>query len=305
MKKKLLSLLTCFVLIFSLTACGGDNSSSNAGSELEGRWKIKATLNTENGEAISVQSLKTRGLISADYEMILQIDDKLNCTIYNGKEASKEATTLTDNGDGSFHFPLDNSDDGFNIWVEENSIDDVKGDVVLCYGTEGKKATCYFEKIKTSENEDEEDASLKNLELKNGKKITTDDYEFTLDKVEFSYEVAPSDKSGIYDTYQAESGKVYIDVQANLKNLMKRDIRVDELFSCIATYDDEYKYEGFAAVEDGNQFVWVSSYTAATPLETVKVHYLIECPKEVDTSKKPLSIAISLADGITYSYNLR
>ena len=137
-----------------------------------------------------------------------------------------------------------------------------------------------------------------------GDTIIAADYEFTLTNVEFSYEVLPPNTSSVYTSYPADSGKDYVDVSADVKNTMERNIRMDELFTVSACYDGKYQYPGFTVVGDDNQFIWASSYTAALPLETCKAHGLIECPVEVDTSGKSVVVTIEI-DGVPYEYVLR
>lgn len=138
-----------------------------------------------------------------------------------------------------------------------------------------------------------------------GQTIITNDYEFTLRKVELSYEILPPNTNGVYTSYPAESGKVYVHVEADVKNTMPRDIRINELFSASVLYDGKYPYTGFTIVNDGdNDFDWVSSYVAATPLETCIAHSLVECPSEVDTSGKSIVVQLILGN-TTYEYMLR
>lgn len=138
-----------------------------------------------------------------------------------------------------------------------------------------------------------------------GDLITTNDYEFTLKKVELSYEVLPPNTSSVYTSYPAESGKVFVHVEADVKNTMQRDLRLDELFTASVLYDGQYPYDGFTIVNDGdNSFDWVGSYTAATPLETCIAHALVECPVEVDTSGKSILVTLDLG-GTQYEYALR
>lgn len=137
-----------------------------------------------------------------------------------------------------------------------------------------------------------------------GDTIVATDYEFTLSNVEFTYELLPANTSSVYSSYPAESGKVYIHVAADVKNTMQRDIRIDELFTASAVYDGSYNYNGFTVVDDDNRFDWVGSYVAATPLETCKAHSLIECPAEVDTSGKAVTVLIEI-DGEQYEFVLR
>ena len=138
-----------------------------------------------------------------------------------------------------------------------------------------------------------------------GQTIYTNDYEFTLLNVEMTYEVLPPNTSSVYSSYAAESGKVFVHVEADVKNIMQRDIRIDELFTAGAYYDWKYPYEGQTVVNDGdNRFDWVGSYVAATPLETCRAHSIIECPVEVDTSGNSVMVNIQIGDE-TYYYTLR
>ena len=138
-----------------------------------------------------------------------------------------------------------------------------------------------------------------------GDTIVTDDVEFTLTGVELTYEVLPPNTSSVYMSYAAESGKVYVHVAADVKNVMQRDIRIDELFNTSVLYDGKYPYTGFTAVNNGdNSFDWVGSYVAATPLETCKAHGIVECPAEVDTAGGSIVVSIELA-GTVYEYTLR
>lgn len=137
-----------------------------------------------------------------------------------------------------------------------------------------------------------------------GDLITTDSYEFTLKSVALSYEVLPPNTSSVYSSYTAENGKVFVDVVADVKNTLQRDLRVDELFTATVLYDGQYPYDSFMAVADDNSFTWAGNYVAATPLETCTAHAIIECPVEVDTSGKSIVVTITLGQD-EYEYTLR
>ena len=138
-----------------------------------------------------------------------------------------------------------------------------------------------------------------------GETIVTKDYEFTLRNVELTYEVLPPNTRSVYTSYVAESGKVYVHVEADVKNTMQRDIRIDELFTTSVLFDDKYPYGGFTVVNDGdNRFDWVGSYVAATPLETCRAHGLVECPVVVDESGASVIVRLVIG-GETYEYVLR
>lgn len=139
-----------------------------------------------------------------------------------------------------------------------------------------------------------------------GQTIVTPNYEFTLNNVELTYELKPINTSSAYTSYPADAGKVYIHIDGYYYNTSKRDVCIRDLFVPTADYDNGYTYNGFAIVDDGdNSFDWVASYVICTPLETCHYHGLIECPEAVDASDKPLYVTFTLADGITYRYDIR
>lgn len=142
-------------------------------------------------------------------------------------------------------------------------------------------------------------------ELSQGDVISTDDFDFTLNKVELTYELEPDNTSSVYTSYEAPDGKVYIHIDGYYYNKSKKDVCIRDLFTPSADYDNGYTYEGFAIVDrDDNSFSWVSSYVICTPLETCHYHGLIECPKVVDTSNASLIVYLKIG-GETYAYTIR
>lgn len=138
-----------------------------------------------------------------------------------------------------------------------------------------------------------------------GKTIKTEDYEFTLNNVELTYEVKPQNTSSVYTSYKADSGKVYIHIDGEYYNTSKRDVCIRDLPVATADYDDGYTYKGSAVVDKGdNSFTWASSYVVCTPLETCHYHCLIECPEVVDKSDAPLFFNIEIGN-TSYRYDIR
>ncbi|KIR02312.1 hypothetical protein P261_01127 [Lachnospiraceae bacterium TWA4] len=58
--------------------------------------------------------------------------------------------------------------------------------------------------------------------IKIGDSIKTDDFEFKISNVEFTQEVLPSDTSGVYSSYTAEEGKIYLHVDGTYYNNSKK-----------------------------------------------------------------------------------
>ena len=99
---------------------------------------------------------------------------------------------------------------------------------------------------------------------------------------------------------------MYVHVDATYTNTSKRTVCIRDLFVPKVVYGDGYAYEGFVAIDDGdNDFDYVSSYVAAEPLTSCHYHGLVECPEVVDKTSEPLSVFFELSDGSTYQYQMR
>lgn len=144
----------------------------------------------------------------------------------------------------------------------------------------------------------------KTIELKKDEKIKTDDFDFTLKNVELTYEVMPSDTSSVYSSYEAEDGKIYLDISGTYYNSSKKNVCIRDLPKFNAEYSDGYNYKGVVVVDTGNDFDWVSSYIICEPLNTCKYHCLIELPEAVENSEEPLKVTVNLG-GTDYVYKVR
>ncbi len=138
-----------------------------------------------------------------------------------------------------------------------------------------------------------------------GEKVTTDDFEFTLNKVELSYNVEPANPPSYYTYYAASEGQIYIYVNATVKNLTQQTIRCDEIYSVTANYNNGYTYKGFNIITDTDGDFTYANINSITPLQTMGVHCLIDCPKEVENSENPLILTIKLRGGKELSYTIR
>lgn len=145
--------------------------------------------------------------------------------------------------------------------------------------------------------------TVKNIKI--GDRIKTKNLEFTLNNIELIYTLNPKNTSGYYRAYPADDGKVYVHVDGTYLNKSKKDVCIRDLFIPIATYDKEYKYEGFVVVDDGDSnFTWGSSYVVCTPLSDCHYHGLIECPEIVDKTDKSLVVSFKIND-TTYRCKVR
>ena len=147
--------------------------------------------------------------------------------------------------------------------------------------------------------------SVQVLPLNLNSVVSTADYDFTLEKVEFTYELKPRNTSSFYISYPAESGKVYLHLEGTFSNTSRRDLRISDLPIARVDYNGGYGYDGFALVPDGdNRFDWVSSYVACTPLESCVYHCLVEMPESVAQSDAPLFFTMQIGNAL-YRYDVR
>ena len=133
--------------------------------------------------------------------------------------------------------------------------------------------------------------------------ITTDTMEITINKAELSYDVLPDDTSGFYTHYAADAGSVYLNLDVNVKNLGKQNLPCDEIMNATADYNGGYTYAGQAIPEDGSTGFTYANITSINPLGTLGVHFLFQCPQEVEESQNPLFITLEPA-GTKDSYVL-
>lgn len=142
-------------------------------------------------------------------------------------------------------------------------------------------------------------------DLKIGDKVKTENYEFNVEKIETTYQLDPDTKTSYYTYYAADNGYVYVHVDLTVKNLQKKDMVCDEIYSVTVDYNDGYTYDGFNVADDTDGDLTYANITNIAPLEKRGVHALVECPKEVETSQKPLLVNITFFDGTQYRYKLR
>ena len=138
-----------------------------------------------------------------------------------------------------------------------------------------------------------------------GQTVTPEGIEFTLNKVVFSHKVEPDVKPSYYSYYDSKSGQVYIYINAKVKNLGQSSIGCDEIYSVTADYNNGYTYTGFNIADDDDGDFTYANISNVDPLATKGVHYLIDCPVEVETSDKPVSLTFRFKDGSQYLYKLR
>ena len=139
-----------------------------------------------------------------------------------------------------------------------------------------------------------------------GETVSTKEYEFTLNNVELSYDVIPDNPPSYYRHYPADSGYVYLYVNATIYNTGKKNLSCDKIYSVKAYYADGYTYNGFPIVEDTDGNFTYANIREVAQLEEKGVHNLTQCPEVVDSdTDSPLYIIITMSDKTEYKYVVR
>jgi hypothetical protein len=159
------------------------------------------------------------------------------------------------------------------------------------------------DEVKT-ENKVEEVKEKEPIQLSVGSVITTPEMEIKFNKFEFSYEVNPDIKDGGYSYYPADKGKVYVHVDADVKNLLKQSIGCDDLLTMIVDYDNGFTYNSMTVPEDSDLGFSYANITSISPLEILGVRFLADCPQEVEQSGKTVIIKF-IINKEKYEFKLR
>lgn len=288
--KKFLSLLLTLAMVFSICACG-NGSSDGSKATLGEKKNIEyfeecSTLPTPDSVADFTGTGSSK---KASNGVVKEIKYTYSST--DGESAYQNYITRLK----SLSFQIkDKGEEG--VLIIENKIGIA---TIKCDKASDFKMEVYI--TPESDRVEEKDIVIVGI----GDTITTEYFEYKIENVEFTYEILPPNTSSVYSSYPAEQGKVYLHMSGKLKNLMKRDIRIDETFTPVAIYGDGYVYDGFVIVEDDNRFDWGSSYSAGAPLETSGVHILVEMPSEVENAGENVILSLKTTDGGTYQLNYR
>ncbi len=133
--------------------------------------------------------------------------------------------------------------------------------------------------------------------------ITTAKCEFYIDYSSITNDVMPPNPSRWYSHYEADDGKVYVDVCFAYKNLSESKVSASDVIGAKLVYADKYNYTGYSTIEEDNRGDF-TSYVSISPLSTEYIHYLFEVPEEVASSEESVVINFNIS-GNAYSYTVR
>ena len=138
-----------------------------------------------------------------------------------------------------------------------------------------------------------------------GEVVVTKNAEFNIDYSDITNDVVPLHPGSWYSHYEADNGKVYVDVCFAYKNTSDKNVGADDVISAKLKYADKYDYSGFSMIEEDSRgdFTY-SNITSISPLSTEYIHYLFEVPEDVQNSSESIVITFSVS-GNTYTYAVR
>ncbi len=117
----------------------------------------------------------------------------------------------------------------------------------------------------------------------------------TLESVEFTDIVKPSNPDGVYHFYEAGKGNRYLAVKFRVTNLQTVNLSFETIAGISCTYQEKYRYS-FTTVFEINNGEDLSSYSnlyGVAPQDEGIVYYLAKVPEEVENG--PVVIKLYIA----------
>lgn len=147
-----------------------------------------------------------------------------------------------------------------------------------------------------------EDTDIPNLiSIKKGEFVSTDKVDFAIKNINIAKSIrAPGCETCSCDYFDAEDGKVYIDIVMDIINSSTKKIRQDSVLKgAIVYHDNKDDYECAAVVADGDcNFISDTDKYSIAPTEKLEYHMLAQVPNKVKKSNKSLKGYIFVDDKI-------
>ena len=143
------------------------------------------------------------------------------------------------------------------------------------------------------------------IEVKSKTVVTTENCEFNVNTVVVTNDVVPANPGDYYAHFEAEPGKLIVDMSLYYRNISSTKIGVDKIGKSTLVLNDRYEYSGFVVAEknDGTEFTDADA-TSILPLETGNIHHLFMVPEEIKGGNDPVYICFTI-DNKKYKYVMR
>ena len=173
---------------------------------------------------------------------------------------------------------------GVSSYGDINALEDARVHVAISVPKSETEFVLYFEiDSKKFSCEYSAEKPMKTTTLLNvGEVLDEADYaSLTYIGTEFTDDLLPSNTSRYFNHYQIDNtSNTYMVLKFELTNYQSTAIDIDKFIGAKAWFDNKYQYTGFIVAEDSDG-AGFSAYSDVSPLETVKLFYLIEVPKTV------------------------
>lgn len=205
---------------------------------------------------------------------------------------------------------IDQSSDGKVIEQTAEETAGTEEDAEEAEGTGAADESSALEESESAEEDTAEEVESEPAEelpvLETGVTVTIPDTaEFYLDYTDITEDVLPPTPASFYTHYEAEDGKVYVDVCVAYKNVEEKSIMADDAVSAALTYAGKYEYSGFSIIEkDSRSSFTYTNITSVKPLIVSYIHYLFEVPEELAEGTESIEVTLKI-DGCTYIYTVR
>lgn len=141
-------------------------------------------------------------------------------------------------------------------------------------------------------------------EFKKGSEFEINGLQIKIKNIKFTTDVLPDKTNGAYTHYPADEGKVFLEVDTDIKNTNKQEVLVENIGTIGLDYNNGYKYDGWLIPEDSQLGFSYANIKYIKPLETLGVRWVVDLPKEVKDINKPTKITLSIGNEI-YVCNFR
>lgn len=134
-----------------------------------------------------------------------------------------------------------------------------------------------------------------------GELVTTGDGEFYIEHAEFSKKVMPPSPNTGYNYYEAEDGKIYLDICIAYKNLSNKQIVANKAVS--ASLKQAEAQTTVTEQLERSMFDY-SNTVSVLPLCTEYIHWIFQVPEEMAAGKEELTVSLKI-DGKRYTYSVK
>lgn len=137
--------------------------------------------------------------------------------------------------------------------------------------------------------------------IETGELIATDNAEFYVEYAAFSQKVTPPSPNSGYNYFEAEEGKILLDICVAYKNLSGKQITAGKAVSATLKQADAVA----SAAELGKRSSFDSpSLVNIIPLGMEYVHYIFQLPQETASGGEELTVSFKI-DGHRYTYSVK